>query len=57
MTDEREAIVVAIKQLGIQDPLKTRIVKIKNTLKLTEIEVSDNLREYIESKPERFTIL
>lgn len=57
MTDEKEAIIVAIKQLGIQDPLKTRIVKIKNTLKLTEIEVSDNLREYIESKPERFTIL
>lgn len=43
--------------LKITEPEKTRIVKIKNTLKLSEMEVSESLRDYIESKPERFTIV
>ena len=56
MTDEKEAVVGAIKMLGIKETEKTRIVKIKNTLRLGEIQVSESLREYVESKPERFTI-
>ena len=57
MTDEREAIVGAIKMLGIKEPEKCKIVKIKNTLKLGEIQVSEALEDYIKSKPERFTLI
>ena len=57
MSDEAEAVAGAVKMLKITEPEKTRIVKIKNTLKLSEMEVSESLRDYIESKPERFTIV
>ena len=57
MSDEREAIAGAIKMLNITEPEKCKIVKIKSTLRLSEIQVSEPLREYIESKPERFTII
>ena len=43
--------------LNITEPEKCKIVKIKSTLRLSEIQVSEPLREYIESKPERFTII
>ena len=57
MNDEKEAIAGAIKMLNIQDSQKSRIVKIKSTLSLSEIEVSEPLRDYVESKPERFTVV
>ena len=57
MSDEREAIAGAIKMLNITEPEKCKIVKIKSTLRLSEIQVSEPLREYIESKPESFTII
>ncbi len=57
MSDEREAIAGAIKMLNITEPEKCKIVKIKSTLSLSEIQVSEPLREYVESKPERFTII
>jgi len=57
MNDEQEAIAGAIKMLNIKDSEKSKIVKIKSTLKLSEIEVSETLREYVESKPERFTVI
>ena len=57
MTDEQEAIAGAVKMLRITEPEKCRIVKIKNTLNLLEMEVSENLREVLEQNPERFTII
>lgn len=57
MTDEQEAIAGAIKMLRITEPEKCRIVKIKNTLNLLEMEVSENLRGVLEQNPERFTII
>lgn len=56
MSDEEEAIAGAIKMLNIKDTEHAKIVKIKSTLRLLEMEVSDSLRDYLESKPERFTI-
>ena len=57
MNDEKEAIAGAIKMLRIKDSEKARIVRIKNTLKLAEIEVSESLKEYVMSRPERFEII
>ncbi len=57
MNDEREAIAGAMKMLKIKDTENARIVRIKNTLKLSEIQVSESLKEYVESKPERFEII
>lgn len=56
MTDEKEAIAGAIKMLRITESEKCRIVKIKNTLNLLEMEISDNLRDVVEKDPGRFTI-
>lgn len=57
MTDEKEAIAGAIKMLRITEPEKCRIVKIKNTLNLLEMEISDNLKDVVAKDTERFTIL
>ena len=57
MNDEREAIAGAMKMLKIKDTENARIVRIKNTLKLSEIQVSESLKEYVESKPDRFEII
>ena len=46
MSDEREAIAGAIKMLNITEPEKCKIVKIKSTLRLSEIQVSEPLRIY-----------
>lgn len=56
MEDEQEAIAGAIKMLKMDDASQCRIVKIKNTLNLREMEVSENLRGELEKAPERFTI-
>ena len=57
MTDEQEAIAGAVKMLKITEPEKCRIVKIKNTLNLLEMEVSENLRDILKENPERFTFI
>ena len=57
MADEQEAIAGAVKMLKITEPEKCRIVKIKNTLNLLEMEVSENLRDILQEKPERFTLI
>lgn len=57
MSDEQEAIAGAIKMLRIKEPEKCKIVKIKNTLDLTEMEISETLKEYVLSKPKRFTLI
>ena len=50
-TDEEEALRIAIQVLGEVDKEKLKIVKIKNTLKLDEIEVSEALLPVVDSHP------
>jgi hypothetical protein len=40
---DREAIQVALKMIGLTPPEQARIVRIKNTLQLTEMDVSEAL--------------
>ena len=49
--DEEEALRIAIQVLGEVDKEKLKIVKIKNTLKLDEIEVSEALLPVVDSHP------
>jgi len=56
MADEKEAIAAAVKFWG-GDPASCRIVRIKNTLEVEEILVSENLLPFIRKNPERFTLL
>lgn len=41
--DDRTAVLTALRTCGRHDPQNARIVRIKNTLKLAEIDVSDSL--------------
>ena len=47
--DEEEALRIAIQVLGEVDREKLKIVKIKNTLKLDEIEVSEALLPFVDA--------
>lgn len=49
--NEEEAVRVAVKSLPKADKNKLRIVKIKNTLDLENIEISDALMEHVSSHP------
>lgn len=49
--DEDEAIRVAIKVLRGNDPSRLKIVKIKNTLHLEEIQVSEDLLDVVAADP------
>lgn len=55
MADEEEALAVAVKMQGCPDPAKCRIVRIKNTADLSEMEVSEPIWEEIAKQPERFS--
>lgn len=57
MNDEQEALAAAIKMLKLPDPKKCRVVRIKNTLSLSEMEISDNLLDEIADRPDRFEII
>lgn len=57
MSDEQEAIAGAVKMLRMTEPETCRIVKIKNTLNLREMEVSETLKAYLEADPDRFTVI
>ncbi|QGH33825.1 DUF2088 domain-containing protein [Gracilibacillus salitolerans] len=48
MPDEKTAIQAAIKTCNILDFTKARVVRIKNTLEIGEIEVSENMLEDVE---------
>lgn len=54
MADEEEAIAAAVKTLKIKNPEKTRIVRIRNTADLEEIEVSEPIWPEIAANPGRF---
>jgi hypothetical protein len=51
LPNDREAIQAAIKTSNILDFTKVKMVRIKNTLELSEIEVSEELLDYIEKHP------
>jgi hypothetical protein len=54
MNTDREAISLAVKTVVRVKPQHCRIVRIKNTLHLSEIQVSEPLLELVRSQPERF---
>lgn len=51
LPNDREAIQAAIKTCNILDFTKVKMVRIKNTLELSEIEVSEALVEYVKQHP------
>jgi hypothetical protein len=51
LPNDRESIQAAIKTSNILDFTKVKMVRIKNTLELSEIEVSEELLDYIAKHP------
>ena len=45
--NDREAMNVALNMIGLTSPHKARVIRIKNTLELTELEVSESLLEEV----------
>ena len=56
MNNDHEAIALAVKTVVRVKPEDCRIVRIRNTLHLGEIEVSNALLEEVGRQPERFEI-
>jgi hypothetical protein len=54
MNTDREAVSLAVKTVVRVKPQDCRIVRIKNTLQLSEIQVSEPLLEMVRHHPERF---
>jgi hypothetical protein len=50
--DEEEAVALALQTCGTEDASAARVVRIKNTLQLEEIEVSHSVLEQISGKVE-----
>ena len=57
MNTEREAIALAVKTVLRVKPQDCRIVRITNTLMVTDIQVSEPLLEYVRGNPQRFEVL
>jgi hypothetical protein len=51
LPNDREAIQAAVKTSNILDFTKVKMVRIKNTLELSEIEVSEALVEHVRQHP------
>ena len=49
--DEEEAIRVAVKVLQDNDPEKLKIVRIRDTLHMEEIQVSEDLLDVVKADP------
>ena len=56
MNTDREAIALAVKSVVRVEPADSRIVRIRNTLALEEIEVSDSLLLEVRNEPEKMRI-
>ena len=54
MNSDREAIALAVKTVVRTRPLDCRIVRIRSTLQLAEIQVSETLLPQVRARPERF---
>lgn len=57
MNTDREAIALAVKTVVRVKPQDCRIVRIRNTLQLAEIQVSESLLAEVRSRPDRFEIV
>lgn len=57
MNTDREAVALAVKTVVRVKPQDCRIVRIRNTLQLSEIQVSSALLEEVRSQPDRFEIV
>ena len=57
MNSDREAIALCVRTVIRVKPEDCRIVRIRNTLRLGEIEVSQSLLEEVRRQPERFGIV
>ncbi len=57
MNNDHDAIALAVKTVVRVKPENCRIVRIRNTLHLGEIEVSNVMLEAVRSQPERFEIV
>ncbi|OUT76566.1 MAG: hypothetical protein CBB82_07435 [Betaproteobacteria bacterium TMED22] len=57
MNSDREAIALAIKTVVRTTPENCRIVRIKNTLSLGDIYVSENMLDELKEQPDEFTII
>ncbi len=57
MNNDREAIALAVKTVVRVKPEDCRIVRIRNTLQLGEIEVSQAMLAEVRSQPDRFQIM
>ena len=49
---DREAIVIALGSIGLTPPEQSRIVRIKNTLHLDEVEVSEIYENEVRQRPD-----
>jgi hypothetical protein len=49
---EEEAVVLALQTCGVEDPSRARVIRIKNTLQLEEIEVSQSVLDEIAGRVE-----
>jgi len=56
MNTDRDAIGLAVKSVVRVKPADCRIVRIKNTLHLSEIQASEPLLELVRRHPERFEL-
>jgi hypothetical protein len=56
MNTEREAIQLAVKTVVRVKPENCRIVRIRNTLDIAQIQVSEPLLGEVRSRPEHFQI-
>ncbi len=54
MNSDREAIQLAVKTVVRVNPRDCRIVRIRNTLQLAEMQVSEPMFEELRGRPERF---
>ncbi|MEO8627222.1 MAG: lactate racemase domain-containing protein [Betaproteobacteria bacterium] len=57
MNTDREAISLAVKTVVRVKPQNCRIVRIRNTLQLSEIQVSEPMLDLVRSRPDRFDIV
>ncbi len=57
MNDDHDAIALAVKTVVRVKPADCRIVRIRNTLHLSEIEVSEPMLAEIRARPESFEVL
>lgn len=57
MNTDREAISLAVKTVVRVKPENCRIVRVRNTLHLSEIQVSEALLDEVRAQPERFEIV